>query len=82
MYKYWRAEKQFVSVPEDDTNVAGHIIRNAVGGADRGLSETLNMMEGSRRRRFRFGFSFLFNLDLAFILLFRDDITIQVIFFE
>lgn len=68
MYKYWRAEKQFVSVPQDDTNVARHIIRNAVGGADRELSETLYKMEGSRRRRFRFVFPYLF--DLVFIYLF------------
>jgi len=54
MYKYWRTEKRFISVAEDETNVARHVIRNAVGGADRGLSEALYMMEGSRRRRFRF----------------------------
>jgi len=64
MYNYWRTKKRFISVAEDETNVARHIIRNAVGGADRALSESLYMMEGSRRRRF------------------RDDITIQVIFFD
>jgi len=64
MYRYWRTDKRFISVAEDETNVARHILRNAVGGADRALSESLYMMEGSRRRRF------------------RDDITIQVIFFD
>lgn len=53
MYKYWRAKKRFISVPEDEKNVARHLIRNAVGGADRDLSEALYSMEGSRRRRFR-----------------------------
>jgi len=55
MYKYWRTEKQFISVAEDKTNIARHIIRNAIGGADTDLSEALYMLEGSRRRRFRSG---------------------------
>jgi len=41
---------------EDEVNVAKHLIRNAVGGADQELSETLYMMEGSRRRRYRYVF--------------------------
>ena len=58
MYKYWRSEKRFISLAEDEANVARHVIRNAIGGADRGLSEALYMMEGSRRRTFRSGFSY------------------------
>lgn len=53
MYKYWRIEKRFASAPEDESNVAKYLIRNALGGADNELSEALYMMEGSRRRRFR-----------------------------
>lgn len=53
MYKYWRTEKRFASATEDESNVAKHLIRNALGGADNGLSEALYLMEGSRRRNFR-----------------------------
>ncbi|KAF9528260.1 phosphatase 2C-like domain-containing protein [Crepidotus variabilis] len=64
MHRYWRVSKRFILAPQDRDNVAHHLIRNALGGADTDLTETLHWMEGSRRRRF------------------KDDITIQVIFFD
>ncbi|CAA7261021.1 unnamed protein product [Cyclocybe aegerita] len=53
MYRYWRTEKKFICAPEDGDNVAVHLVRNAVGGADRDLSEALLKIKGARSRRFR-----------------------------
>lgn len=50
MYRWWRAKKRFIDV---DNNVAVHLVRNALGGADRDLTSALLYMEPPRSRRFR-----------------------------
>lgn len=52
MYKYWRTEKKFVC-EDQDTNVAAHLARNALGGADDDLRGALMQMRPPRTRRFR-----------------------------
>ncbi|KAF9559521.1 protein serine/threonine phosphatase 2C [Agrocybe pediades] len=52
MYKYWRTEKKFVC-QDQDTNVASHLARNALGGADADLRDTLMEISPPRSRRFR-----------------------------
>ncbi|KAF8809366.1 protein serine/threonine phosphatase 2C [Phlegmacium glaucopus] len=61
MYKFWRATKRFVNI---DANVAVHLARNALGGADRDLTGALLRLRPPRSRSY------------------RDDISIQVIFFD
>lgn len=49
-YAYWNAKKRFVNV---DTNVAHHLARNALGGADQDLHLALLSTPAPRVRRFR-----------------------------
>ncbi|KAF9460903.1 phosphatase 2C-like domain-containing protein [Collybia nuda] len=49
-YRSWRAEKKFLNV---DDNVAVHLARNALGGADRELTGALLALTPPRARRFR-----------------------------
>lgn len=50
MYRMWGIPKKFVNV---DRNVAQHLVRNAIGGADRDLMEALLKMNMPRSRRYR-----------------------------
>jgi pyruvate dehydrogenase phosphatase len=50
-YPWWRAAKRFVCV--DDDNPATHLMRNALGGADKDLAEALLRLRGPLTRRFR-----------------------------
>ena len=50
MYKWWRATKRFVNI---DSNVAVHLTRNALGGADRDLTGALLRLSPPRSRRYR-----------------------------
>ncbi|EDR11078.1 uncharacterized protein LACBIDRAFT_247779, partial [Laccaria bicolor S238N-H82] len=50
MYRWWRAKKRFIDV---DNNVAVHLVRNALGGADRDLTTALLYLEPPRSRRYR-----------------------------
>ena len=50
MYRWWRAKKRFIDV---DSNVAVHLVRNALGGADRDFTSALLDMEPPRSRRYR-----------------------------
>ncbi|KAF4578258.1 hypothetical protein EYR40_001581 [Pleurotus pulmonarius] len=50
MYPWWRATKKFVNV---DANVAAHLARNALGGADQDLTLGLLTMTPPRSRRYR-----------------------------
>lgn len=50
MYSRWRATKKFLCV---DDNAAGHLARNALGGADVELTAALLSMEPPRARKFR-----------------------------
>ncbi|KAF8871735.1 phosphatase 2C-like domain-containing protein [Gymnopilus junonius] len=49
-HKLWRAEKKFVC---EDENIAAHLVRNALGGADQDLREAITGMDVGRCRRFR-----------------------------
>lgn len=49
-YQYWRAKKEFVAV---DPNASAHLIRNAIGGKDRDLTEALLRMPPPKSRRYR-----------------------------
>ncbi|KAF8209334.1 phosphatase 2C-like domain-containing protein [Mycena galopus ATCC 62051] len=49
-YPYWGAKKQFVNV---DSNVARHLARNALGGADKDLHTALLSTPAPRSRQFR-----------------------------
>lgn len=51
VYRWWRAKKRFLNV---DDNVATHLVRNALGGADTELTSMLLSLNPSRSRRFRF----------------------------
>ncbi|CAA7260844.1 unnamed protein product [Cyclocybe aegerita] len=51
-YKSWKAEKRFISVAKD-LNVASHIARNALGGADRELAEALYQIGGDVGKQLR-----------------------------
>jgi pyruvate dehydrogenase phosphatase len=51
MYRRWGAEKRFVCV---DINAAGHLTRNALGGADGDLTDALLSVEPPRSRKLRF----------------------------
>ena len=50
MYRWWRAKKRFVNI---DENVAVHLARNALGGADRDLTAALLLLDPPRSRRYR-----------------------------
>ena len=50
-YGQWCAEKKFVTV---DANVATHLVRNALGGADEDLREALLTMRSPRARSYWF----------------------------
>ena len=50
MYRRWRAQKRFLCV---DDNAAGHLARNALGGADRDLTAALLSMTPPRSLRYR-----------------------------
>ncbi len=50
-YRYWRAQKRFMN---KDRSPAGHLARNALGGADTDLTEALLSMAMPRSRRFRY----------------------------
>lgn len=54
-YAYWRAQKRFVLNRDDSSSVAGHLARNALGGADRDLTEALLSFDvgGGRARKYR-----------------------------
>ncbi|KAF8061813.1 phosphatase 2C-like domain-containing protein [Lyophyllum atratum] len=52
MYSRWRAEKKFLCV---DNHAAGHLARNALGGADVSLTAALLAMEPPRAQKFREG---------------------------
>lgn len=54
-HHYWHASKKFINV---DNNVAIHLIRNAIGGADRDLTTALLSMNPPRSRRYRYAFYF------------------------
>lgn len=56
MYKYWRRPKRFVV---EDDNIAAHLTRNALAGADSDFREALLSMEPKRARRFRWAKSSL-----------------------
>ena len=49
MYNWWQATKRFVNI---DGNSAVHLVRNALGGADRDLTGALLQL-GPRSRRYR-----------------------------
>ncbi|KAI1791629.1 protein serine/threonine phosphatase 2C [Ganoderma leucocontextum] len=49
-YKQWGAEKRFVMT---DGNAATHLLRNALGGADKDLTATLLTMQTPRSRKYR-----------------------------
>ncbi|KAI0695563.1 phosphatase 2C-like domain-containing protein [Cerioporus squamosus] len=49
-YRQWGAEKRFV---RRDANVATHLLRNALGGADRELTASLLSMKTPRARTYR-----------------------------
>ncbi|KAF5349547.1 hypothetical protein D9756_008860 [Leucocoprinus leucothites] len=49
MYRMWRIPKRFVLV---DKNAAQHLVRNALGGADKDLTETLLTMQLPRAGRY------------------------------
>ena len=51
MYRRWGAEKRFICV---DINAAGHLARNALGGADGDLTDALLSVEPPRSRKLRF----------------------------
>ncbi|KAJ3515478.1 hypothetical protein NLJ89_g1734 [Agrocybe chaxingu] len=51
-YKSWKAEKRFISVARD-LNVASHVARNALGGADRELAEALYQIGGDVGKQLR-----------------------------
>ncbi|CAA7261035.1 unnamed protein product [Cyclocybe aegerita] len=51
-YKSWNVEKRFISVPHDE-NAASHLMRNALGGADREATEALYQIGGQRGRELR-----------------------------
>jgi pyruvate dehydrogenase phosphatase len=51
MYRRWGVEKRFVCV---DINAAGHLARNALGGADGDLTDALLSVEPPRSRKLRF----------------------------
>ncbi|TFK19278.1 protein serine/threonine phosphatase 2C [Coprinopsis marcescibilis] len=55
---------KFVMEPQDVDSVAVHVIRNALGGADRDLRAGLVGMIGDRAKRF------------------RDDVSVQIVFFD
>ena len=48
-YKQWCAEKKFITV---DANVATHLVRNALGGADEDLREALLNLRSPRARAY------------------------------
>jgi pyruvate dehydrogenase phosphatase len=52
-YEYWKAKKQFVNV---DSNVARHLARNALGGADKDLHTALLSTPAPRARHFKYQF--------------------------
>ncbi|KDQ34187.1 hypothetical protein PLEOSDRAFT_1033422 [Pleurotus ostreatus PC15] len=64
MYPWWRATKKFVNV---DANVAAHLARNALGGADHDLTLGLLTMTPPRSRRYRDDLS-------AVVVFFKDDL--------
>ncbi|TBU29298.1 protein serine/threonine phosphatase 2C [Dichomitus squalens] len=49
-YKQWGAEKRFVMT---DVNAATHLLRNALGGADKDLTAALLAMKTPRSRKYR-----------------------------
>ncbi|KAJ3513857.1 hypothetical protein NLJ89_g2721 [Agrocybe chaxingu] len=51
-YKSWNVEKRFISVPHDQ-NAASHLMRNALGGADRDVTEALYQIGGQRGMELR-----------------------------
>ncbi|KAJ3515472.1 hypothetical protein NLJ89_g1739 [Agrocybe chaxingu] len=51
-YTSWKTQKRFLSLPKDE-NVASHIVRNALGGADRDLAEALYQIRGERGKELR-----------------------------
>jgi len=61
MIAFQKTKKKFINI---DSNVAVHLSRNALGGADRDLTAALLNMYHPHAE------------------LFRDDITIHVVFFE
>ncbi|KAG9225596.1 hypothetical protein CCMSSC00406_0003099 [Pleurotus cornucopiae] len=64
MYPWWRATKKFVNI---DANVAAHLARNALGGADPDLTLGLLTMTPPRSRRYRDDLS-------AIVVFFKDDL--------
>jgi len=50
MYRWWRATKRFLNV---DDNVAAHLVRNALGGANTNLTSMLLSLNPPRSRKFR-----------------------------
>ncbi|CAA7260841.1 unnamed protein product [Cyclocybe aegerita] len=51
-YTSWKTQKRFISLPKDE-NVASHIVRNALDGADRDLAEALYQIRGERGKELR-----------------------------
>ncbi|KAF5387166.1 hypothetical protein D9615_002097 [Tricholomella constricta] len=81
MYSRWRAEKKFLCT---DNNAAGHLARNALGGANVGLTASLLALEPPRARKFRFSAipkCLLQGTDCLHPLV-RDNINMTVIFFD
>ncbi|KAJ8519234.1 hypothetical protein ONZ45_g3796 [Pleurotus djamor] len=63
MYPWWKSEKKFVNV---DDNVACHLARNALGGADKDLAAALLSTPPPKSRRLRDDLS-------ALVVFFRED---------
>ena len=53
IHKFWGKEKRFISDEKDEANVARHLLRNAMGGADKEFSDAVYRIEGPRSRKFR-----------------------------
>jgi pyruvate dehydrogenase phosphatase len=79
MYRKWRAKKRFVCV---DTNAAGHLVRNALGGADGDLTEALLTVELPLSTRLRLVTVSYSERILTLIPFIRSNINTAVIFFD
>jgi pyruvate dehydrogenase phosphatase len=77
MYRHWVAKKRFLNV---DENVAVHLARNALGGADRVLLSALMVMPPPRVTKFRY-VPFL-HVVLVIDCFQRDDVSAIVVFFD
>jgi pyruvate dehydrogenase phosphatase len=79
MYRKWGAEKRFVCI---DMNAAGHLTRNALGGADGDLMEALLTVEPPLSRKLRWVGIPCLGQTLTLLPFDRSDISTAVIFFD